>query len=189
MNTVIIDIIKGVSKISDAAEKELESMISSKFIRKGTYLLKEGEVCSHIYFIHFGFAHQFKWKKKDKISNFFWSNNDFVAHMISFLTQTPCRENIEILEDSKVYAISYVDLQYMYKEYPEFNHFGRLMLEKYFLEMANLGELSKVRPARKRYEILAQKQPHLLQLATSGQIASYLNMSQETLSRIRAKQE
>ncbi|WP_430908508.1 Crp/Fnr family transcriptional regulator [Maribacter sp. 2-571] len=187
MSTVVIDIIKSISNISDAAESELTSMIGSKFVQRGAYLLKEGETCSHIYFMQFGFAHQFKWKKDQKISNFFWTNNDFVTHMISFLTQTPCSENIEILKDSKIYALSYADLQYMYKTYPEFNHFGRLMLEKYFLEIAGLGELSKITPAQKRYEKLVEQRPNLLQLATSGQIASYLNMSQETLSRIRAK--
>ncbi|QCW98826.1 Crp/Fnr family transcriptional regulator [Aggregatimonas sangjinii] len=184
---IVVDYIKQISPISDVAAAELESRITISFEKKGKVLLKEGEVCSQIYFMQFGFAHQFKWDGTSKISNYFWSNHDFVTHMISFLTQSACEENIELLNDSKLYSLTYQDLQFMYREYPEFNHFGRVMLEKYFVDLAKLGALSKVRPALKRYELLLAEWPELFQLATSGQIASYLNMTQETLSRIRAK--
>ncbi|AWX45004.1 hypothetical protein HME9304_02012 [Flagellimonas maritima] len=184
---IVIDVIRTVADISALASKELESRIKVNFFHKGHVLLKQGETSNKIYFMPNGFAHQFKWSGDSKISNYFWTNNDFITHMDSFLSQTPCAENIELLSDSQIFSLTYTDLQYMYEKYPEFNKFGRLMLEKYFVDIARLGALSKVKPASERYNRLVLERPELLQLASSGQIASYLNISQETLSRIRTK--
>ncbi len=182
---ILIDLINSISPISKEAQVDLQNMLVPRFVQKGTMLLTQGEVCAHLHFLEFGFAHQFEWKKKQKQSNYFWEQHSFIAHSVSFLTQTPCLENIEILADSKILSISYEDLQKMYALYPEFNVFGRLMVEKYFVELANVGALIKIKPAHKRYEKLFAERPQLFQQASLGQIASYLNVSIETLSRIR----
>jgi CRP/FNR family transcriptional regulator, anaerobic regulatory protein len=107
--------------------------------------------------------------------------------MYSFVSQKPSFENIEILEPSVLYAISYDNLQKMYLEFPEFNLIGRLFTEKYYIELEERVMSLQFLTAKERYEKLLIQQPMLLQRVTLGQIASYLGITQETLSRIRGK--
>jgi CRP-like cAMP-binding protein len=107
--------------------------------------------------------------------------------LYSFETQTPNFENIEILEDSTLYAISYESLQYLYHHYPEFNLLGRRLVEKYYVELMERTLSFQFQSARERYLQLLTNRPQILQRASLGHIASYLGISQETLSRIRTK--
>ncbi len=105
----------------------------------------------------------------------------------SFISQRPGRVNVQAVTDSVLIGIRYQDLQALYREYPVMERFGRLLLEEVIqgrltreIEMITLT-------AEERYRQLLNRSPHLLQLVAQKDIASYLHMTPETLSRIRAK--
>jgi hypothetical protein len=75
----------------------------------------------------------------------------------------------------------------MYKKYPELNYLGRLLTEKYYLDLMERTYCLQFQSAKESYEHLIQTHPQLIKRASLGHIASYLGISQETLSRIRAK--
>ena len=77
--------------------------------------------------------------------------------------------------------------QKAFEKYPEFNLIGRLLTEKYYIELEERTISLQFQTATERYLKLLQQQPQLLQKASLGMIASYLGISQETLSRIRKK--
>ena len=146
-----------------------------------------GDVCQHIYFMKKGFARGFFNQDGKDITLWFAVENDIATSLYSIVTQKPSFENIEILENSILYAISHDNLQHLYHQYPEFNLIGRRFVEKYYVELMARTMSLQFQTAKERYQQLLTHQPQLLQRASLGYIASYLGISQETLSRIRAK--
>ena len=111
-----------------------------------------------------------------------------IVSVYSFFSRKPSFENIEVLEDSIVQSINWDQLQYLYKHYPEFNLIGRIITEQYYIKSEERVINLQTLDAKQRYDQLLLDHPGILQKASLGQIASYLSIKQETLSRIRAKQ-
>ncbi len=183
----IIDRLNQHFEISAEVQKKLTEFIVQINPKKGTLLLQGGEICQHIYFFEKGFARGFFYKNGKEITSWFALENDVATSLYSFETQTPNFENIEILEDSTLYAISHKNLQYLYHRYAEFNLLGRRLVEKYYIELMERTLSFQFQTARERYLQLLTNRPQILQRASLGHIASYLGISQETLSRIRTK--
>jgi CRP-like cAMP-binding protein len=110
-----------------------------------------------------------------------------VTSFFSFITRKPCIENIQLIEDSTLWAISYDDLQNLYDEYPDIERLGRIMNERYYVMLEERFVSNHFKEAKERYENLMNNAPHILQRVPLGYVASYLGITQETLSRIRGK--
>ena len=103
------------------------------------------------------------------------------------MSRKPGFENIEAIENSILYVITYDDLNNLYHNHPEFNYVGRLLTEKYYIDLMERTLCLQFQSAKESYDQLVKCQPYILQRASLGHIASYLGISQETLSRIRTK--
>lgn len=183
----IIDRLSQYIEISEQAKIRFAEFIVQKKFIKGALLLRGSEICRHIYFLKKGFARGFVNQDGKDITSWFAEENDIVTSLYSFVSQKPSFENIEILENSTLYTISYENLQELYDQYPEFNLIGRRFMEKYYVELMVRTMSLQFQPAKERYYQLLTHQPALLKRATLGHIASFLGISQETLSRIRSK--
>jgi CRP/FNR family transcriptional regulator, anaerobic regulatory protein len=183
----IINILESLGTVSLQAQASLAERVVKKEFPKNHLILEAGKTCRYLYFITEGCARGFYYKDGKDITSWFAFGQDAVTSMYSFVSQKPSFENIEILEPSVLYAISYDNLQKMYLEFPEFNLIGRLFTEKYYIELEERVMSLQFLTAKERYEKLLIQQPMLLQRVTLGQIASYLGITQETLSRIRGK--
>lgn len=154
---------------------------------KGTILISEDRICDHLFFIKKGFLRGFHYHNGKEITSWFGFENDFATSTYSFVTRKPGFENIEVIENSILYGITYDDLNNIYHKYPEFNYVGRLLTEKYYVDLMERTLCLQFQSAKESYEQLVTNQPYILQRASLGHIASYLGISQETLSRIRTK--
>lgn len=183
----IVNILNQFATISEKAKRDLTDIVSVKEFSKATFLLEHGKTCRHLYFLKSGFVRSFYYQDGKEITSWFAFENEPVTSMYSFITQKPSFETIEVLEDSILYAVSYDNLQMLFKNYPEFNLIGRLLTEKYYIELEERTMSLQFETATERYKKIIELQPQLLQKASLGMIASYLGISQETLSRIRNK--
>ena len=183
----IFDILNQFATISEDAKVELLKIISIKKIEKGSIVLHQGNICRNLYFIKSGFVRGFYNQDGKEITSWFAFENEPFTSMYSFVSQKSSLENLEILEDSVLYDISYENLQLLFKKYSEFNLIGRLLIEKYYIELEERTISLQFQSAKERYQNIIDNQPQLLQKASLGMIASYLGISQETLSRIRNK--
>ena len=105
----------------------------------------------------------------------------------SFVTQAPSRFVLQAVTPSVLFSIEHADLDRLYRLVPKMERFGRLMLEDVFVGRAVREVEQLTMTAQERYDRLMDRSPHLLQLVPQKDIASYLGMSAETFSRLRAR--
>ena len=166
---------------------DIISVINERFVTKGTIIENQQCICNHLYFIKSGCLRGFHYHNGKEITAWFGFENDFATSTYSFVSRKPAIEIIEAIEDSSILEISYSDLQNIYKKYPEFNIIGRLLTEKYYIGLMERTLHLQYNSAKENYELLIENHPHIIKRISLGYIASYLGISQETLSRIRAK--
>jgi CRP-like cAMP-binding protein len=105
----------------------------------------------------------------------------------SFVTRSPSRFGLQAVTDTELVAIRYADLQDLYRTVPVFERFGRLILEQLVVGRATREIEQLTLDAEGRFKALLERSPQLLQLVPQKDIASYLRMTPETLSRLRSR--
>ena len=167
---------------------ELLSKSRKEYLPKHYMLHREGEVCKKLYFVEKGLVRWFYHSEEGKdITDSFGGENSFVTAFDSFFQRKPSRYSIELLEDSTVYSMTYDDLEYLFEKFREVEKVSRLILIQILEQSLDKNSALQFHNAHERYEFITEKHPDLLQRVSLGHIASYLGITQETLSRIRAK--
>ena len=179
--------LNSIYEMSEGLKMHLSGILKKRTVAKKQYLLKTGHVCNSIYFIDKGLVRCFYLKEDKEVCSWFMKDGDVIVSVESFFTQRPSYEMIQALEDCTLYYINYNELQYIYRNFTEFNFIGRVLTEKYYsLSEQRLFSL-RMQRAQERYEYLREHDNELLLRVPSKYIASYLSISEETLSRIRSK--
>lgn len=183
----LLDHIKNYYRLSEDAKNALEERFEQIVLPKNEYLVKEGKICRHMYFVEQGALRGCYTLDGNEITHWFGFENDFVTSFHSFTTNQPAVENIQLLEGSVLWAISKETLDSLYNQYHEIERLVRIVYEKYYIRLEERYVNGKFKTAAERYEDLLQQRPHILERVPLGYIASYLGISQETLSRIRSR--
>jgi CRP-like cAMP-binding protein len=167
--------------------ESLGAVLKPLELEKGSFLITGGKICQHVYFLEKGCLRGYYNVDSREITYWFAFENNFVTSLLSFVTQKPGMENIQLLEDCKLWSITYADLQELYSKHADISRLGRIMNERYYVMLEERFVSNHFKEARERYENLLANAPHIIQRVPLGFIASYLGMTQETLSRIRNK--
>jgi CRP-like cAMP-binding protein len=175
--------------LSEADWKRTAESLECLRVSAGTPLLREGEVCRHLFFLCTGLVRFFEWRERDgnDATKFFTTENYLFTSQQSFSTQTPARENIETLEECVLLRLSYDALQSLYDDVPAWNTFVRLLLQEVNVLTEEMLMDSLQRTAEERYGLLLTDEPEIALRAPLRHIASYLGITPESLSRIRRK--
>jgi len=182
----LIAYLDSIYPLSKSVKEYLIEHLKEMEIRKKGFILKQGRICNSIYFVQTGLLRCFYNKDDKEINSWFMKEGDVIFSVESFLNQTPGRENIQALEDSILYYINYDELQFLYNNFPEFNFVGRVVTEKYYkLSEQRLFSL-RMQKGKERYNFILDHFPQIILRVPSKYIASYLGITEETLSRIRA---
>jgi CRP-like cAMP-binding protein len=176
-----------IISISKNLEEQIHSISKEINVVKNTILVNHKERCRNIFFIEKGLVRGFYYDEGKEITNWFAQEEEFATSFYSFITNEPSPESIEAIEDCQITQISHADLQDLYKKFPETERIGRIITENYYIKLEERFLNIQFRTAKERYHNLLSKNPGLLQRASLGQIATYLGITQETLSRIRAE--
>lgn len=182
-----INHIQSIYRLSEDAQGALKTHLKKKSLTKGDFILKEGSICHHLYFLEKGCVRGFYNLDGKEVTHWFGFENDFVTSFYSFITNKPSVENLQVLEDTVLWYISNQELLKLYDLYPEIERLGRIANEKYYIRLEERYVNFQFKTAAERYQLLIENAPHILQRVSLGHIASYLGISQETLSRIRSK--
>ncbi|MDR1555591.1 MAG: Crp/Fnr family transcriptional regulator [Tannerellaceae bacterium] len=172
--------------MSDHAIEKLAAILVYMEVEKNELLLKEGEKSHWIYYIKSGLIRQFYYKNgRELTENFAYEGNIFI-NADSFFHQKPSRTVIEALEPVILYAIPYDSLMNLIQECREISLMYCRMVEETLIGLQRKVNAFRFETANERYLHLLKKHPGIIQRAPLVHIASYLLMSPETLSRVRA---
>lgn len=163
----------------------LEKMEKFSF-RKGDFLVQEGERNSNFYIISKGIWRGHYLNDGADVSVWFASEGEAVFSSWGYIENTPSLVSIEAMCDSELYGISKAKLESFYASSAELANFGRRLFEQQLLGLEN-WLISRGSPrAEERYLALLEENPELLQYVPLKHIASYLWITPQSLSRIRA---
>lgn len=182
-----IDYLNSVIRVSEQLKERLDDLIAIEDVKKGHSLLRTSERCSDLYYIEKGLLRGYYYSDSKEITHWFAREGEFATCFYSFITQKPAVENIETLEPCELVSIPYSGLQKLYRDFPETERIGRLLTEAYYVKLENRLLGQHFTDAKTRYDSLLANNPTLLQRAPLGYVASYLGITQETLSRIRSQ--
>jgi len=170
--------------------KEEKELVREKFhtrlYRKKQFLLQEGDVCTHIHFVVRGCLRSYKIDEKGNTHILqFATENNWINDLGSFHGERPSLLNIDALEDTMVLQISRNDLISIYNEAPKFHRIFRVLIENAFIRLQErlLQNISST--AEERYQSFLELYPHLVNRLSQVQVAAFLGVTPEFLSRLR----
>ena len=167
------------------AEQIVENFQPGKFARND-FLLREGTICNESHFIEQGFMRSFTHDPDgNEVTTGFFSENMYASDPLSFFKRTRSKESIQALTDCETWYTTYDDMQADFHNILEYREYGRLnLINQYSLLKQRMLSLVQ-ETAEQRYSDLIRSHPEILQYAPLKSIASYLGITDTSLSRIR----
>ncbi len=166
---------------------ELVNEFSIDNFHKKQMILEAGDHSDNVYFVYKGLVRIYYIKEEKEITNWFIKENMMFAATYSILTGEKNYSNYESLEETVVLKIKYSILESYYAKYHSLEHLGRKIIESYYGFFMRRAYDVMFLSAEERYQIFVNDHNDLLNRVPLRYIASYLGITQETLSRLRAK--
>lgn len=174
-------------RVSPELAESIGLLFKKEQVAKGGLLLKDGSHVRKLYFVSEGMFRTYYLYDGKEITSWFYSKDQFLTSWYGFYKQQVSYEYIEALEDCTVYAIEYSDYIKLIDDFQQFERFSRLLAEEQlaFIDVFSKGYM--LMSARDRYKSLLTIIPDIELRVKLGYIASFLGISQETLSRVRSQ--
>lgn len=185
IDEVLQTITQKITPLSDETLAEVKQYARIINVFKGDVLVKEGEFSDHLYFVVQGGARAYYLKDGKTITDWFAFENDFISSIVSFFLAVPSQHYIEVLEDTMLMVLQLRDIETLCDKYHDFERLGRLSTTKTMIQLQQRIVSLQFKSSKERYNSLLEKYPKIELRAPLGDIASYLGITQETLSRIR----
>lgn len=174
-----------LSPVSNELQEFLLAGFSIQHFKKGTLLLEEENICTHLWFLIDGLLRSYHTIGENEMTSRIMFTNHVVISPGSFFTQTPAIESIETLSDCTVATLSYTYLQSVYKNFPEFNYHTRIITEQYFYKQEQRLYMLRKPDAKSKYEYFFKNYSEYLNEIPQKYIASFLGIARETFNRVR----
>lgn len=172
--------------LSDLEKEGLAPRVHERSLKRREFLLREGQICKHFVFVLEGCFKMYAIDKAGKEHNLqFAAENDWIADISSFYSEKPSKLFIETLEPSRVLLLERPDLIFLFSTFPKFVRYFKVIFEDKFVELQNRVLQNISSTAEERYLSFLEQYPHLSNRLPGVQIASYLGVTPEFLSKIR----
>lgn len=183
----IKEIIDTIYPLPKASNESLIQHISEVSYFKGFCLMEANKVIPYLYFLKKGIVRAYASTENNDITFWFGTEGETIVSMKSYVDEKPGYENIELLEDCEFYRLETSKLKTLYNEDIHIANWGRKFAERELVKTEELIISRQYKTAMERYKDLLKEKPYLLQRVQLGYIASYLGITQVSLSRIRAE--
>jgi CRP-like cAMP-binding protein len=183
----LLKYIHSLSPLSEGSWQLLQTALSQRVFRKNQLLLKEGQVCNYLFYIDSGYCRSYyEIDGQEKNTGFFFEN-DIVTNLDSFGSGQKAAGNIIACETLTAILFDKEKLFLVAKESAEIEALGRCCIRLFASKQEAFSRLLRLYSARERLEYIEKNYPHLLQRVPLTQLASFLGIARETLSRIRKR--
>jgi CRP-like cAMP-binding protein len=183
----LFDFFNSFHRISEGSVEAISAICSLVSIPKNKDLQSIGHTCRTIYFVKRGIGRIYYYKDGLDITESFAFENSLIARVESLFTGKPSRKGIQVLEDSVFIGISAQALFDLYDQYPDIERLFRKIFESAYVDTVNRIDSLQFHTAEERYQALTEESSEFLKRIPLKYIASYLGITQVSLSRIRAK--
>jgi CRP-like cAMP-binding protein len=173
--------------VSEELEKEIGSRIKFQHFKNGAIVHSADQICFESNFIQKGLLRLYFLKEGKEISEYFCSEGDWVNSPRSFMFGELDHYYIGALEDTDVFSLHVKDLMYLFDNFPEMERYARLSMGAAFYQLIERVTSMQCGNASEKYEHFCRVYKDILPRLPLGMIASYLGITQETLSRVRAR--
>jgi CRP-like cAMP-binding protein len=174
-------------KFNEEEGEAFRKILRLKTLKKNELLLLEGNVCNYGLFIEKGCIRYYYMNDGVESTGNFFFENDWYADFESYLYGKPSMQNIEALEDCVLYLAYKEDFDKLVVEYPVFNSFLRVMMERTIKGLTGKSMSMTLLPPEDRYLRFIKHCPKVVERVSLKHIASYLGVKPESLSRIRSR--
>jgi CRP-like cAMP-binding protein len=182
----LVNFLRNSNLVSSQTAETIAMEFIPKEIPAGQFLLKEGMISDEYVFLESGFMRAFAHDTEgNEVTTNFYTGNHLVFEVSSFFNRTRSKENIQAISDCTGRVISYRQLNNLFHTLPEFRDFGRSVLVRGFAGLKTRVLSMITETAETRYEALLDRNPEIFQHVPLKYIASYLGITDTSLSRIR----
>lgn len=185
--TLLRNYISQFLTITEDEWKLHQALLLRRFLKKGEFLLRGGEVCNHVTFINKGHFRSYNVVEGDEITFNFAFEGNYVTDYTSFVSRRPSTDYIVAMDDAEILQLKYEDLQAAYEKSPVWQKFGRLMAEFVLIHISQRNKSLLFNTPEERYLNLMKERPKVFERVPQQYIASYLGIKPESLSRIRKR--
>jgi CRP/FNR family transcriptional regulator, anaerobic regulatory protein len=185
-----LPLLRAISKLlelSEDAKADVDRLFLREKYPKNAKLVLEGDICDKLFFVESGILRVYYVREGKEVTHAFRAEGEFTTAIDGFFDQKPTRYFIETLEPVTIRVISLSNLNFLFDQYKEVERLGRLIGFHFVKESAEHLYNLQFQTAKERYANLIEKHPSILMRVSLGTIASFLGITQETLSRIRAQ--
>ena len=185
-NNVFTKFITDKLQLPITLAEDIVNHFDYEILPPNTFLLKSGEVCHKYMFIHYGFMRSYLLDHDmNEITTNFFSEFKQAFEPSSFFNQTISKENIQTITECGGWIVNYQKMETYFTGNQGSREFGRRLLVKSMAELKERMLLLQTETAENRYLLLINQHPELIQNVPLKQIASYLGITDTSLSRIR----
>jgi CRP-like cAMP-binding protein len=164
----------------------LKDKLSRKEHKAKSIIIGEGKIADCVYFIEKGLLRTYYLQHGKEVNTYFACDGQFITSYSSFISQTPSLEYLETIENSIVYSISFTTMTELYKIASKFEKLGRILAEKNYLCVIDRTRKMQVMTAKQKYlDFIHSYDKRIVHRVPQHQIASYLGIAPESLSRVR----
>jgi CRP-like cAMP-binding protein len=183
----LVEFINKIYLLSEDIIEFMSSRTTFKKVMKGKFLLKPGECCKDFYYIHKGILRSYIKYGEKEITIWINPEGEITTSIRSIAGSRVSDEYIQVIENAELVVIPFEAMQELYEKFPEMNKVGRMLLEEYYAASEERVYIARLPNAQARYQHFINSRPELLNRIPLKYVASYLGITLETLSRLRAK--
>lgn len=183
----LFDQFNAIYPMSTELQNYISKHLKSRKLKKREFLLRNGQTNSIGSFLNSGLLHCYYPHNDKKITSWFLQEGNLAISVQSFFAQKQSYECIEAMEPCELFYLTYQELQFAYRAFLEFNFIIRFLVEKYYmLKEEQTYQLQTAATAKERFNWFIDTFPELITRVPMRHIASFLGVTEETLSRIRS---
>jgi len=187
VNITYLILVKKMEGLFQEILTHFSPILKLNHFEKGQLLHQANKVSVELYLVHSGALRSFYYVEGKDVTSHFALDYGVVGPADSIIKRKRSRYNIEALENSSVFVLNYDDMESFLDENPMLERLARQFTQLLYMDLVERIEGMTFLSARERYLHLMARSPDITQRVSLGHIASYLGITQETLSRVRAK--
>ena len=185
--TILFQHFEKYIKLSDDLKAALDQRVSFVSFKKGDLVHDADKVCTKSYFIQKGLFRTYFIKDGKEISEYFPAENEWSNSPKSFMTRQKDVYYIDAIEPTEAFCLQVNDLVHLFENFPEMERYARLSMGTVFGHLMERITSLRFTSAKEKYAHFLQTYHDIHHRIPLGMVASYLGITQETLSRIRGE--